>query len=68
MLTNMDLYGTDDVPLVPAEVCDPRIKLLQERLKKLMEVHWMERDNHLVDQVVAGITFWKRLRDGEEGI
>ncbi len=66
MISNMELYGTNDVPKVPEKVCNERIGLLKERLEVLVSVHFMEQNNDLINKVQEGITFWTKLRDGEE--
>ena len=66
MISNLDLYGREDVPKVPKHVCDFRLQLLEERLKELMAVHWMEQDINLINQVQKAQTFWRKLRNGEE--
>ena len=65
MITNLELYGTEDVPLVPAKVANRRINLLKERLKVLCSVHYMEQDNNLINRALEGVTFWTKLRDGD---
>ena len=63
MTTNMELYGREDIPNIPAHVADFRIQLLKERLDVLTSVHWMEQDTHLVNKVNKAILFWKRLKE-----
>jgi len=65
MVSNLDLYGREDVPLVPATVANFRIILLKERLAMLTSVHFMEQDIHLINKVTEAIEFWSHLRDGE---
>ena len=65
MINNLELYGTEDVPTIPRETADKRIQLLKRRLAELMMVHWSNRDNHTINKVLEGITFWTQLRDGE---
>ena len=62
----MELYGRDDVPKVPEHVCNFRLKLLKERLEELLSVHYMDWDNSKINKVQKAITFWTKLRDGEE--
>ena len=66
MTTNMELYGREDVPRVPEHVCNFRLGLLKERLEELLSVHYMEWDNSKINKVQKAITFWTKLRDGEE--
>ena len=61
MITNLELYGTDDVPRVPHSVTNPRISLLKERLAELLAVHYMEQDNNTIRKVEEGIVFWTKL-------
>lgn len=68
MLTNKELYGISDVPLIPKEVANKRIDLLDEHLAELMSCHFMNRDNHIINEILKAKEFWSRLRDGEEGI
>ena len=65
MLSNLELYGTEDVPVIPKEVCDERLKLLRNRLEELMSSHYMNRDNNAINNVLKVQEHWKRLRDGE---
>jgi len=65
MISNIELYGREDVPLVPATVANFRIILLKERLEVLLTVHFMEQDIHLINKVTEAISFWTALRDGE---
>ncbi len=65
MTTNLELYGREDVPNIPAHVADFRIALLKERLKELTSIHWMEQNTNLIDKVNKAIEFWTKLRDGE---
>ena len=66
MPTNLELYGTEDVPKVPAEVCNQRLELLKERLEGLLSVHYMKWDNETMNKVQKAIVFWTKMRDGEE--
>jgi len=66
MLSNQELYGTDDVPKVPEDVCNERIALLQNRLKEEADKHFMLQSNDMLNKLQSGIKFWQRLRDGEE--
>ena len=65
MLTDIELYGKV-MPPIPAEVCNPRINLLKERLEELMSIHYMSRDNSTINITVKAIDFWSKLRDGQE--
>ena len=65
MISNMELYGTEDIPLVPKEVCNGRLDLLLIHLKKLMSVHYMDQDTYTINKILEAQNFWKKLRDGE---
>ena len=66
MLTNLELYGTEDVPRVPADVCNERIAMLKNRLEVEASKFFMEQDNNLINTLLKAIKHWQRLRDGEE--
>jgi len=66
MLTNKELYGTEDVPLVPKEVCNTRLELLKERMAELLSVHYLVQDNSTINEVEKAIKFWTTLRDTQE--
>ncbi len=66
MLSNLELYGREDIPKVPETVCNFRILLLKENLAKLTSVHFMEQDNNSINVVKKAIEHWEQLRDGEE--
>jgi len=66
MITNMELYGREDIPKVPEHVCNFRLRLLKERLKALVSIHYMEWDNDTINKVQKAITFWEKMREGEE--
>ncbi len=66
MITNLELYGREDVPPIPEHVANFRIALLKENLKKLTSVHWTAQDNSVINNIIKAIGFWERLRDGEE--
>jgi hypothetical protein len=65
MLTNLELYGREDVPRIPETVANFRLALLEERLEVLLSVHFMEQDNTLINEVMKAKAFWTALRDGE---
>jgi hypothetical protein len=62
----MQLYGTDNVPRVPAEVANPRIEMLKERIAYLRTQPYSEINNYTVNEALKGIKHWTRLRDGED--
>ena len=65
MTSNMELYGREDIPNVPAHVANFRIQILKERNKKLLSVHYTKWDAHLISKITKAIAFWTKLRDGE---
>lgn len=65
MTSNLELYGREDIPRVPAHVANFRIKLLKERLEELTSVHWMQQNTSLIKKVLEAVEFWTKLRDGE---
>jgi len=66
MRTNLEIYGTDDVPKIPEAVCNQRIKLLKDRLDMLLAPHFMEQDSDLINTVIKARDFWLTMRNGEE--
>lgn len=60
MQSNEYLYGTDDVPPIPKEVIDGRIKLLKEHLDKLLEEPFAIGSTRVKD-VYNAINFWSKL-------
>jgi len=49
------LYGSSDI--------GHRIQKLDEHLKKLLNVHYMERDIGRINKVIKAIEFWKNIKD-----
>ena len=66
MLSNEYLYSTEDVPRVPEEICDERLKLLETHMRKLLDVHFMEQDNQKMNSILKAQKFWMALKLGEE--
>lgn len=62
----MQLYGTNNVPRVPAEVANPRIELLRKRIELLHKLPYTELGNYTISEAIKGIRHWSRLRDGED--
>lgn len=62
----MELYGTDDVPRVPEEICNVRIRRLEERLAWVMSQNNWHENNDLINKILKAKRFWSKLRDGEE--
>ena len=65
-MTNLELYGTYDVPLIPREVSESRILLLKKHLDKIMEDSFMDRDSYKVSKILQAIEFWRKMSEGEE--
>ena len=61
----MELYGKE-MPPINAEDCNLRIETLNERLTELLSVDMLEQDTATINNVLAGIKFWNKLKDGEE--
>jgi len=66
MITNLELYGTEDVPKVDEKTCNRRIELLNKRLKEESSKHYMIQNNNLLNTLTKAIRHWHKLRDGEE--
>jgi len=66
MITNLELYGTDNVPPVPKEVADKRIEMLKANLATDVRKHYSEQDNHIQSEILKAIRFWQRLSNQEE--
>ena len=65
MKSNSYLYGTDDVPPIPVEVCDERIELLMAHRDKLQSVKREHRAYMQLNAVVSAISFWDSLKKGK---
>ena len=66
MISNKELYDTENVPQVPVEICDKRIEILKEHMAKLLNVHYMHQDNNTINEVEKAIKFWTKFKNGEE--
>jgi len=62
MISNLELYGTDDVPKINKEDCNKRIKLLN---KHKSEIYNKPDSNYTLVKIEEAIKFWSRMRDGE---
>lgn len=60
--SNSYLYDTEDVPEIPKEVVDKRLKLLNTHLDKLLEVHYVNRNGKKVGDVMNAISFWEGMK------
>ena len=59
MLTNLELYGTEDVPAVPKATANARIALLRQNLKR-------NRKNYTEVKIIEAIRFWQKLSHQED--
>lgn len=57
--SNLELYGTEDVPVIPADIIMRRIELLDDRLHDLYEVPYMQRDMKTIHKVEKAVKFWE---------
>lgn len=64
MMTNLELYGTNDVPNVPKEIANERLRLLKKHLATVMSGD--EWDTNIVNRILKAQLYWTKLRDGEE--
>ena len=62
MLTNLELYGTEDVPRINKEDCNKRILLLNVQLAKIYKD---SNNSYLVTKVIEAKSFWSRMMLGE---
>ena len=66
MLTNLELYGRDDVPPVPKNIADERIEMLRENLKIQLEMPLKKQSSYLQTRILEGIKFWQKLSNQED--
>ena len=66
MLTNLELYGTDNVPPVPKKVANDRIALLQMHLKVETDKPPLEQKNYTQVKIIEAIRFWRKLSNQED--
>jgi len=66
MLSNMELYGTEDVPPIPIEIALERQLLLRRHLKAEVAKPLKEQNNHIQNEILKAIKFWGRLAGVEE--
>lgn len=67
-MTNLELYGTEDVPPIPADICNERIRMLDERLFDELAKPVYTQDGFLIKKIGDSIRFWKKMRDGENAV
>jgi len=62
------LYGEDvDVPLIPNEVINKRIELLEKHLATLLEVDFRKRDGVRANAVLKALNFWRKINEVDNG-
>ena len=58
------LYGEGvKTPEIPKEVITGRLKPLNDHLKELLAIHFMDRDNSRVTAVLKAIEFWENINE-----
>ena len=61
-MTNEYLYGEDiEVPNIPEDIINRRIKLLNRHLKRLLDVSYRERDLKRVSDILKAIKYWETI-------
>ena len=58
---NLKIYGTIDITPIPQHIVKQRIDALEDKLEKLMSVHFMKQDNTDINYTLKTIKFWKKL-------
>ena len=61
--SNLELYGTEDVPLIPSYIIMRRIELLDEHKAELYEVPYIQRDFNTIRKVEKALKFWERASE-----
>jgi len=61
-IDNKYLYGTDDVPDIPAEVVMRRLELLNDALAEVKDMHYLARDNERKNAILKAIQFWENIK------
>ena len=68
-LTDLELYGTTDVPVIPPCILHERIRILDNHLG--VYVHMKdtaenyEVRNHMINKILAAKDFWRRFLNDE---
>ncbi len=57
------LYGDVEVPIIPQEIIDERVKLLSEHLEKLLNHSFHIRDTQRCTDIFKAIAFWEKLNE-----
>jgi len=63
MKDNLYLYGTDDVPEIPAHIIADRLMLLNHNLFEINKVSYLDRDMARRNDIAKAIKFWEEMRD-----
>lgn len=62
MLTNIQLYGTEDVPPINKEDCNRRIAMLKAHRAMIYD---KAEANYILVKIDEAIKFWTRMKHGE---
>ena len=66
-MTNTYLYGTaEDIPQIPTDIINVRIKLLNKHLTTLLNEHYTVRDTVRINKVLNAIKFWSTINDKDK--
>lgn len=65
MITNLELYGTNNIPKIPESVANQRITLLKARLEMLCHDDKIKNRIYLIMMVKSSMQFWEQLKSGE---
>ena len=64
MKTNKYLYGEGtEVEELPADIIMRRVEILEEHLKELYAVHYMDRDDERIRAVDKALKFWRTINE-----
>jgi len=58
------LYGKSNIlkiDKVPEKLIKQRIKILNEHLSEMLDVHYTKRDTNRINAVLKAISFWKNI-------
>ena len=65
MISDKELYGTENVPPVPKEIADKRIDLLMDNLERELAKPFDEQDPFIEYEIMKAIRFWRKLSKQE---
>lgn len=65
MKTSEHLYGDRHTELtpIPQELIDQRLGILKEHQSRLLNVHYLERDDKSIKEVDNALSFWKKINE-----